>query len=103
MFNETTNYNEVNLTFDNDIINNNNIAFFIKEKSYKNYYMSVVWSRTDKYSNIYNEVMSLHVNYNFETNSCMSLFNQEKSNELSSLIIGQNSTSNEKGIYCIIF
>ena len=43
LFNSTTNYDEVYLTFDNNILNNYEVMFRIKEKSYENYFMSIVW------------------------------------------------------------
>ena len=103
LFNSATNYDEINLTFDNNIFNNNEVIFIMKEKSNEDYFLSFVWfhSTGDSQSNTYNEVMSLQLINSFETNSCLSLNNQVKSNELLSFIVGQNSTNNEKGIYNI--
>ena len=104
LFNSTTNYDEVNLTFNNNL-NSDNVIFIIKEKSNENYFMSIEWyqGNGNLYSITYNEVMLFQLSYNFETNSCFSLNNLTKSNELSSLTVGQNSTNNEKGIYSIHF
>ena len=73
----------------------------IIEKTYENYFMSMVWNRTDNNIDNYNEVISFKMNYNFETNSCFNLNNQKNSNELSPLQVGQNETNNKEGIYSI--
>ena len=83
------------------IVSSNDVVFFIKEKSYENYLMSIVWNRTEIYQNTYNEVMSFQINYNFETNSCLRLNSLKKSYDLTSITVGQNSINNEKGIYYI--
>ena len=92
------------MTFDHNL-NIESVMFIIKEKSNENYFMSIELYKSDVnlYSITYNEVMLLQLSYNFETNSCLSLNNLTKSNDLTSLIVGQNSTNNEKGIYITHF